>query len=102
MKSQLRISRISTKSDTGYVYFRASCGCGGDGHDHELFLEKDNYGFITLNVTMYPNLSWWQRIKLLFKPQLVVDFLFKSEEQIADYIDALSEGVDYIKKFEQE
>lgn len=55
-----------------------------------------------LNLYIDPHLSWWQRIKLLFTGVYAYDFLFCSEEQIQDYIDALQESLDHLKTFDKD
>ena len=96
------------------LYYRAACSCGDEGCDLTLELEKDKEcSMIFLN--MYKNLYWsshwksdnffknkWIRIKaalkMLFTGYVKIEesFIFKGDEQIDAFLNALKEGREYL------
>ena len=96
------------------IYYRAACSCGDDKCDLTLELEKDKKcGMIFLN--MYKNLYWsshWQSdnffknmwirvkaaLKMLFIGYVKIEesFIFKGDEQIDAFLNALKEGREYL------
>lgn len=97
------------------VFYRAACCCGNEKCDLTLELERDEDIDNMIFLNMYKNLYWsshwgsnnclfnfWLRIKaalrVLFTGYIKVEesFIFKGEEQINDFLDALKKGLDYL------
>jgi len=92
------ISKLDECKDS--IFFRANCGCGYNECNHDLWLEKSD-GMLLLGMEiLVPKLSLWERLKVLFigRWKYYYDFYFKNEESINDYINALCEGLEYIRK----
>jgi hypothetical protein len=104
----------------GWKSFNAICDCGTDEHSHDLIIK---YGkeFNSISLTLYfktwsQNLynhesRWvdiWNNIKMrltyLVKGCIIVnyEFLFRNEDAIQDYIDALQTTLNEYKQFKKE
>ena len=102
---------MKTEEFDDSIYYRLPCSCGSDDHDVTLEFEHDKKfpGMLFLN--MYKDLSWssywgdvnifqiiWRRIKIslriLFVGYIEVQesFIFKGEDHIDAFIEALHEG----------
>lgn len=103
------------------VFYRVACDCGAKDCDLSLIIEYDEeLNYISLN--MYKNLHasahwnygwkyfdfirvWQNKIKMikdiLCKGYIEVqeEFLIKDENHINEFIEALEEGKEYIKKY---
>jgi len=110
--TEKRIMKLHEFEDV--IYYRAACSCGDARCDLTLELEKDKKcGMVFLN--MDKNLYWsshwqsdnffknrWLRIKAAFKMlftgyvEIEESFIFRGDEQIDAFIDALKEGRDYL------
>lgn len=125
--TSMRIEK--TSEGKNYIFFRASCSCGNDRDSHviEISNELANIGVIEMSFystqwdCIYFNNPgsdeeilrnfWWRlkrrivnSFKLLFFGyyETEVNFMFNGEEQIQDYINALQDGLDKVKKFGEE
>jgi len=97
------------------VYYRASCDCGASHCDLTIELERDKeVDMIFMN--MYKDVHWcsywqadgffketWVKIKaalrILFNGHIKVEesFIFKGDDHIDAFLNAIKEGRDYLK-----
>jgi len=113
IKIKKRVMKLNEFENS--VWYRAACSCGDERCDLTLELEKDEEISSMIFLNMYKNLYWsshwksdnklfnlWLRIKVaakvLFTGYIKIEesFIFKGEEQIDDFMDALKEGRDYL------
>ncbi len=101
------------QSDKNYIYYKTTCSC--QSHDMTLCLEHDKeINILTLYTKVtgpapyyYKNDPWhkslWNRIKcaskILFNGEIDYqeEFIFRGEQHIQDFIQALQEGLIRIK-----
>jgi len=98
------------------VFYRVACACGSNDCDCDISLEYDK-NIKTISMIFYKNLYWndnyshkmfitrWLSrlkvsLKILFTGYIKVneEFLIQSEKHIDDFITALQEGKEKIKK----
>ena len=98
------------------VFYRVACACGSNDCDCDISLEYDK-NIKTISMIFYKNLYWndnyshkmfitrWLSrlkvsLKVLFTGHIKVneEFLIQSEKHIDDFITALQEGKEKIKK----
>ena len=102
------------------IFYRTHCQCMNNDHAHtlELSFEDHGSGLKELNLIVYSDLSYydfydkkwyekyWRRIKTAFSlligghPQINDSFIFNGNKAVEDYIKALQEGLDKLKKIE--
>ena len=108
--------------DKTSVMYKVSCSCGGGDECDITFEFNNDFGDLTLNfyksVYLYnPHRNadkWWEHIlkiihniknsiKVLFGSRMTFegDMMIQEEEHIADFIQALDEGKDYITHFKE-
>jgi len=109
--------RIMQTEDFGdSVFYRATCACGIDDHDLALILEFDEDLPDMVTLVMFKDLvyaSYWEdslwgrfkkrilgTLRMLFTGYIKVEesFIFQGERQIDEFINALQEGMEKIKK----
>lgn len=96
------------------VYYKVDCDCGSDDHILSFEIEHDES---MLSLITYQKLSWssyysynnifgrlWRKIKAIFK-LIFLDYIdiegsiiLQGEEHIQNFIDALEEGREQVKK----
>ena len=108
---------MKTEEFDNAIYYRLPCSCGSKDHDVTLEFEHDKKFPDILFLNMYVNLAWssywgdtnffqivWKRIKtslkILFVGYIEVEesFIFKGEDHIDAFIEALHEGKRLMKE----
>jgi hypothetical protein len=96
------------------IHYKSICACTADEHTQTICLEYDKsfngiilYLYQTFRIKEYWKGPWYKNwirrvkysLQIIFKGtiELESDFLFRNEEHIQDYINALSEGIEKIK-----
>lgn len=105
--------------DENSVYYRTTCGCGSSEHDIHLVLEYDGrISDITLSMELFTDtgyiwehLNWFGRLarrlkevlRLLFfgRIDFCGEFIFRDEEHVRDFMDALKEGLEKMRKVKE-
>lgn len=101
-----------------YVMFRTTCDCGSN--DHAVRVIVDLVGDIAVMASLYYECGWmdlysdpwWKKMlrrlkdaaKILFKGRLFLDeeFIFRSDGHLDDFIQALQEASEKMKKVQAE
>ena len=101
------------------IFYRAACDCNDKNHDLELQLTIDDVGIMSLVIAgnLKTKAHWhyfniferaWLRLKysmiILFRGwfQLHHDFMITEEKHIDDFIKALEDGKEHLKKVKQD